>query len=83
MEIYSYRSWWTNYIALYDYISECILLCDILCHSSAAVITNPSSFLVYCVLQLSDGRLGRDSQGAKVSTRKGGHHDADLSAVWT
>ena len=64
-------------------ISECILLCDILCHSSAAVITNLSSFLVYCVLQLSDGRLGRDSQGANVSTHKGGHHDADLSAIWT
>ena len=31
MEIYSYRSWWTNYIALYDYISECESYCVIFC----------------------------------------------------
>lgn len=71
----------SHYMTIYIYIWVRILLCDILCHSSAAV-TNLSSFLVYRLLQLSDGRLGRDSQGANGSTRKGGHHDADLSAIY-
>ena len=57
MEIYSYRSWWTNYIALgtiwlYLSASYCVIFCAIVLPQSSPIC--PPSLCIACFSSLTD-----------------------------